>query len=162
LTGAGWRGGVIALCALVTLIPPRPATAQDAQPTKFTVEDFQKLRWLAGRWMGTAPGEKPFYESYRFTSDSTIAIAFSADSAFSETRGTARIYLSVGRIYQASGSDRWVASRLDEHGVHFIPEANASNTFSWSPKSDDAWTATVRSGMGAQEQVTIYQMRRIR
>ena len=139
------------------------ALAQRGLPrTRFSSSDLKKLQWIEGRWRGEAPGQAPFFEQYRFVNDSTLEITYFADSAFANSSGRGRVYLSVGRIYHVSGPGQWGASHIDDSGVYFVPERNASNSVSWTFKSPDLWTATLRSSATGQEQVTTYQMHRIK
>ena len=128
--------------------------------TPFSTSDFAHLRWLEGSWIGTAPGQSPLYERFHFTSDSTADITFYRDPAFTQQTGTGRVYLTIGRVYHTYGSGRWGATHLDSASVFFIPQLNAHNTFEWTYKSPDAWTATQRSGMAGHEHVVVYEMRR--
>ena len=128
----------------------------------FGVSDLKKLHWIEGRWRGSAEGQTPFYEQYRFVNDSMLEITYYADSSFNTSSGGGRVYLTVGRIYHAAGPSLWGASRIDESGIFFIPQKNAANSVSWSLQSPDVWTATLRSSAAGHEQVTVYQMRRIK
>src|SRR3954462_9880502 len=74
-------------------------SSQRGQPkTPFAIGDIGKLRWLEGTWKATAPGEREFFERYRFVNDSTIEITYYGDSTFSRETGNGRVYLSVGRV----------------------------------------------------------------
>jgi hypothetical protein len=157
----GLGRGVIGLFAM--LLMSNVAFAQRGLPrTRFSSSDLKKLAWIEGRWRGEAPGQAPFFEQYRFVNDSTLEITYFADSAFANSSGRGRVYLSVGRVYHVSGPGQWGASHIDDTGVYFIPERNASNSVSWTFKSPDLWIATLRSSATGQEQVTTYQMRRIK
>ena len=150
-----------ASCTLAAAIPARAQSSQRGQPrTPYAASDFAHLRWLEGSWIGSAPGEAPLYERVHFTSDSTADLTFYRDSAFTQSSGTGRLYLTVGRVYHTYGSGRWGAARLDSASVFFVPQMNAHNTFEWIYKSPTAWTATLRSGVAGHEHVVVYQMRR--
>jgi hypothetical protein len=152
---------VIAAIALVTM--SNVASAQRNLPAaRFSLSDLKKLQWIEGRWSGTAPGQAPFYEQYRFVNDSTLEIAYFSDAGFTRSSGRGRVYLSVGRVYHVSGPSLWGASHIDESGAFFVPERNANNTVNWSFQGPDIWIATLRSSATGQEQVTVYQMRRIK
>jgi hypothetical protein len=151
--------------ALLAIVAAAPALAQSqrGQPaTPFAVSDFAKLKWIEGTWRGTAPGQEPFFERYRFVNDSTIEISYYRDSTLARESSTGRVYLTVGRIYHTSGPGRWGATRVDESGIYFIPQVNARNTFAWAYQSADSWTATLRSGATGRETVTIFEMKRLR
>jgi hypothetical protein len=141
------------------------ATAQSQRilpKARFSLADLKKLRWIEGRWSGAAQGQKPFYEQYRFVNDSTLEISYFADSTFGQASGRGRVYLSVGRVFHVSGPSLWGASHIDESGAFFVPERNATNSVSWTFQSPDIWIATLRSSATGQEQVTVYQMHRIK
>jgi hypothetical protein len=139
------------------------ALAQRGLPSgRFGTSDIRKLQWIEGRWRGSADGQRPFYEAYRVVNDSTIEITYFADSTFARTTGGGRVYLSVGRVYHAAGPGLWGASHIDDQGAYFVPERNARNTLSWSRRGPDVWIATLRSSATGHEQVTVYEMRRIR
>lgn len=143
--------------------PLHAQSSQRGQPsTPFGLSDFAKLRWIEGSWSGTSPGEPNVYEQYRFLNDSTVEIAYYADSSFGRQTGSGRVYVTVGRIYHTFGPARWGASNVDANGIYFIPQVNARNTFAWTTQSPDAWTATARSGASGRERVTIYTMQRVR
>jgi len=153
----------VAVGVLATVLVSNVALAQRGLPrTRFNSSDLKKLHWIEGRWRGDAPGQAPFFEQYRFVNDSTLEIAYFSDSSFANSSGRGRVYLSVGRVYHVSGTGQWGASHIDDSGAFFVPERNASNSVSWEVKSPDLWTATLRSSATGQEQVTIYQMHRIK
>jgi hypothetical protein len=161
--GRGARGlrGALVVCALLAA-SGRAAIAQRGIPaTAFGASDLAKMRWIEGYWRGSATGERPFYERYQFVNDSTIEITYYADSAFSRTTGGGRVYVSVGRVYHTSGAARWGAAHVGADGIYFIPQQNASNTFTWTYRSPDEWIATLRTSGTGQERVTTYEMRRI-
>lgn len=149
-----------AAAVALSAIAFRSSRAQSQAP--FGVTDLSKLRWLEGTWRGSAQGESSVYERYRFVNDSTIEITYFNDAAMSRASGNGRVYLTVGRIYHTFGPGRWGATRVDQSGVHFVPQVNARNTFSWSYQGPDTWTATRRSSASGREAVTVYQMERVR
>ena len=138
-------------------------TSQRGQPkTPFGPKDFDKLRWLEGTWKATAPGEKTYYERFRFTNDSTIDITYYSDPSFATETGNGRVYLSVGRVYHTFGPGRWGATSVDSSGIYFVPQVNAQNSYSWAFQSPNSWTQTMRSGFSGRERVTIYTLERIK
>jgi hypothetical protein len=152
-----------ALAVMAVAAPPSRAQSNSrGQPvTPISSADFAKLHWLEGVWKGTSPGESPMVERYHFSTDSTIDITYFADSLTGRQTGTGRVNLSVGRVYYTLGPGRWGATRLDAKGVFFVPQVNAHNTYNWASQSHDAWTSTMRTGMGGREQVIVYQMQRV-
>jgi len=160
-----FRALIVAAIAVAAGAPISVASGQSSQrgqpTTPFGLGDLGKLRWMEGTWKATASGEQTFYERYKFLNDSTIEITYYNDSTFSRATGNGRVYLSVGRIYHTFGPGRWGATTVDSAGVYFVPQTNAQNTFAWSRKSGDAWTATLRTGYSGRERVTVYEMQRV-
>ena len=146
-------------------IPVSSAAAQNpragAPRTPFGAPDLAKVKWLEGSWTGTAQGESSIYQRFKFVDDSTVEITYYRDSAFGEPSGNGRLYLSVGRIYHTFGSNRWVATRIGNEGLYLVPQSTARANFSWTFVSPDAWTFTMRTGVGGREHVTVYNMKRV-
>jgi hypothetical protein len=146
------------------VVPTSAAGAQisRAQPrTAFGAPDLAKVKWLEGSWAGTADGERSIYQRFKFVDDSTVEITYYRDDKFGQPSGNGRLYLSVGRIYHSFGSNRWVATRIGDEGLYLVPQSTARSNFSWTYVSPDAWTFTMRSGVGGREHVTVYSMKRI-
>ena len=142
-----------------TSAPPAPAVA--AQPGTFTVDDFRRLHWMAGRWRGSAPEGTSFYEEYSVPNDSTIEQMSYKDSTFSAVTERSRIELRGGRVTNEGATARWVASRLDSTGVDFAPDKGARNAFTWTREGNDRWTATLRWNSDKGPQTVVYRMQRI-
>lgn len=119
-------------------------SVRPAQPGTYAGADFQRLRWLEGRWQGRMEDESLFYEQYRFVDDSTILMRSFKDSTFTQPTDSSRITLRGSTVASEAGPARWVAERLDTLGVEFAPDRGATNYFSWSKESPNAWTATLR------------------
>ena len=154
-----------AITAALVAVSGQTASAQNNQrgqpKTPIAPADFAKLKWMAGAWKGTAPDETALFERIRFTNDSTIDITYFADSLTGRQTGAAKVNLSVGRVYLTLGPGRWGATRVDEGGAYFVPQVNAHNTYSWVYQSNDAWTATMRTGMGGIDRSTTFKMQRV-
>lgn len=123
------------------------SVARDATPVaagQYTLADFQRLRWLDGRWRGFQPDGKTFYEQYRVLNDSTIVMVGFADSTFSKASDSSRVQLRGGTVSSEGRTARWVATRLDSTGVDFAPHHGATNHFTWAQESATAWNATLR------------------
>jgi hypothetical protein len=117
-----------------------PASATPQAPARITVADFRKLRWIEGSWRGSGSGQAPFHERYRFPDDSTLVVDTFPDSTLSTVSESTRFELRGGTLGNP-GTVRWVASRLDDRAVDFVPVAGARNTFTWRFESPDRWTA---------------------
>jgi hypothetical protein len=119
-------------------------SVRPAQPGTYAGVDFQRLRWLEGRWEGRMEDDSRFYEQYRFVDDSTIVMHSFKDSTFIQPTDSSRITLRGSTVASEAASARWVAERLDTLGVEFAPDRGATNYFAWSRESPNAWTATLR------------------
>lgn len=141
---AGAVGAVLSIAACNRADSERADTVRPAVPGTYTTTEFQRLRWLDGRWRGRTEDDKAFFEQYRFLDDSTIAMHAFADSTFTQASDSSRILLRGGTVVSQSASARWVAERLDTLGVEFAPDSGATNYFAWSKESPNSWTATLR------------------
>jgi len=156
---------LITAAAVALLGVPVAAHAQNpragAPRTAFSAPDLAKVKWLQGSWVGTAEGESTIYQRFKFVDDSTVEITYYRDPAFGQESGTGRLYLSVGRIYHTFGSNRWVVTRIGDQGLYLVPQSTARAHFAWTYVSPDAWTFTMRTGVGGHEHVTLYNMKRV-
>jgi hypothetical protein len=151
--------------ALAAVALPAAAHAQNpragASRIAYGTADLAKVKWLQGSWAGTAEGEATIYQRFKFVDDSTVEINYYRDSEFGQLSGSGRLYLSVGRIYHTFGSNRWVATRIGDQGLYLVPQSTARANFAWNYVSPDAWTFTMRTGVGGREHVTVYNMKRV-
>lgn len=128
----------------------RPETGDSAQAAavRYTVADFQALRYVEGDWRGSGYEGGPFYETYRFVDDTTIEMTAWTDSTMSVAREQSQYLLRDGSIRTSKGGR---LQKVDEAGHHFRAES-----YGWifSPVSPDRWTARVGP-------TTVYTMDRI-
>ena len=146
--------------ALLTL-----ATCADrAQPKKFTTADLQKLRWIEGTWRGTGDVAKPFFERYRFESDSVLAVDGFEDETLQKVNDTTRFELKDGEFGGGSEGSRYVAKSIDDRGVGFGPAVKANNSFRWERESKDVWKATILLPANATKPARqlVYKMERMK
>ena len=109
--------------------PPKPKT--------LTAADLQKLRWIEGSWRGTGVNQPPFFEGYRFETDTTLAVDHFEDESLRKVTSTSRYELKNGEFRD----DRYVATALDDSSISFGPLRAGSNSVSWKRESKDSWTA---------------------
>lgn len=125
----------------------------------FGFDSFRHLRFLEGRWRGTMPDGKSFFEEYRFLDDTTILKLDYPDATFAKSTDSSRIELRDSTVADLGKTSRYVASRLDSLGADFIPHFGATNTFTWARESPTRWTATIRfSDRNGQPQSIVYPM----
>ena len=110
---------------------------------QITAADLQKLRWIEGSWRGTGVNQPPFYESYRFESDTVLAVEGFDDEKLTKSNGIGRFELKGGE-FGGGGEGRYVAVALDDNSITFAPVLKARNSFTWKRESKDAWTAILK------------------
>lgn len=149
--------------AAATGVGPTPSVAPTpAVPQRATLADFRQLHWLAGRWRGTMPDGKHFYEGYTLANDSTLRMHSFTDSAFRASTDSSMIQLRNGVVSNEGGRARWVATRVDSTGADFAPERGASNHFTWTRQSPTRWTATLRTAdPDGRPQTVVYSLQKI-
>jgi hypothetical protein len=143
----------VVCCALVSIAAQVPVAQQ-----RFTEKDFARLKWIEGQWVGSGYS-KPFYEAYKLTSPTRLETQSFADESFATATRAGSIYLEGGRILRDNGESQYVAVRLTDTSVEFEPVGGGSNSFSWTRKSPDAWTAVLKA-KGRPD--TIYEMTRVK
>ena len=104
---------------------------------RYSLADFQALRYVEGDWRGSGYDGGPFFETYRFVNDSTIEMTAWADSSMTAAREQSQ-YILRGGVIQTSKGARLV--RVDQDGHRF--EA-ASHGWTFRQESADRWTARV-------------------
>jgi hypothetical protein len=132
--------------------PPAPVAV------RVSAEQFRALAWLDGRWRGTMPDGKPFFEGYRMLNDSTVRSYDYPDSTAVVPSDSGAISLRGGELVTGSGGREWVATELGEGFARFEPRRGAKNSFTWQRTGPDAWTATLRWAAEAPVRETVYSM----
>ena len=131
--------------------PPTPATVPRAA--------FSHISYLQGRWRGVDASGKAFFESYIALDDTTMRSFTFSDSTFAAPSESGRIRWASGQVRIDGGELRWVATLWTADSVRFEPEVGASNSFTWTRRSPDAWLARLEP-RGAPGPVT-YEMSRL-
>lgn len=146
---------LVSIIGLACLPPQTPAK-------KFSTADLKKLRWIEGTWKGTGDVEKPFYERYRFESDTTLAVDSFTDDTLKKIDDTTSFELKDGQFGNSGEGSRWAATVIDDKGVSFDPIAKAKNSFRWQRESDNTWTAIIEwpAADGKPSRKRIYKMER--
>ena len=130
---------VIFLGILLTVV----SCAGRTQTQKFTTSDLQKLRWIEGDWRGTGDSAKPFFERYRFESESVLAVDGFEDETRMKVTETTRFELKDGEFGGGNEGARYVAKWISDQGIEFGPAVKVKNSFRWERESKDVWKATI-------------------
>jgi hypothetical protein len=137
-------------------------TTTPTPPTKFSVSDLEKLRWIEGTWRGSGDVEAPFFERYRFENETTLAVDSFTDDTLNKVEDTTRFELKDGQFGNGGEGSRWTASLIDYQGVTFVPLAKAKNSFRWQRESNNIWTAILKwpPAEGKPGRQRVYKMER--
>jgi hypothetical protein len=109
----------------------------------FTAADFSHLKFLEGRWKGTGPDGKPFYEQYSFPRDGEMRSARFADATFGQPTDGSVVALDGGRVVSTWGEFTWHASELVPGRACFMP-VTAPSSFCWERLSASSAQVTQR------------------
>ncbi|MDH5831007.1 hypothetical protein QFW80_10820 [Luteimonas sp. M1R5S18] len=101
----------------------------------FSLEQFHRLAFLEGRWIGTAPDGAEFHEEYAFTAPGALACTRHATAAFAEPVDTSTVTLLEGEVLSQWNVFRWRAVALDDGHARFEP-VDAPSAFSWTRLAD--------------------------
>src|SRR6185369_7057863 len=112
-------------------------------PQRITIDDLQKLRWIEGSWRGTGTDQPPFFERYRFESDSVLAVDGFEDETLKKVTETTRFELKDGEFGGGNEGARYVAKWISDQGIEFGPAIKVKNSFRWERESKDVWKATI-------------------
>lgn len=103
---------IAALLAPVALIAP-------AQGQTYTAGQFAALKFLEGRWTGTAPDGTAFFERYDFPDPATMRMRRFADPNFVAMSDEGKVALEDGRILSRWGEHVWQAAELGDGMIRF-------------------------------------------
>lgn len=121
------RAGVLVGLAVITIGASGrapAATTQGGEPATLTRADFERFKWIAGRWHGIGFGPLAavgaFYEEYVVVDDSTIHMRTMTDSTFRVAEDSTRFEFRGGhlRAVPARGTTRFV-TRLAGDSTHW-------------------------------------------
>lgn len=141
--GLGGRWLVHRIVLVVGLALLAACASTQEPESVFTSEDFAQLRFLEGRWEGTGPDGKPFYEQYAFTSEGEMRSTRFTDATFSEAEDGSVVALDGDRVVSTWGEFTWQASELAAGRACFAP-VNAPSSFCWERLSDSSARVTQR------------------
>ena len=124
------------LRSLFLLLPLLTACASAPTSATFSNDDFLQLRFLEGRWQGTAPSGGLFYEEYRFPSADVMRVGRFDDASFAAELDHSLVILDDGHVYSLWNEYKWEAIELSASGACFIP-LNTISTYCWKRISAD-------------------------
>lgn len=137
-------------------ITPQSAAALAA----VSLNDFQQIQWIEGRWLGSGGAYPAFYEEYRVVDDSTIQMRSFPDSTFSAATDSSLIELRNGEVRKRGENRDYVVIALAADSVRFAQPGMIQGGHTFSRVSADEWTATLHPS-SPDGQATVYRMRRI-
>lgn len=114
------------------LLAAAAAAAHAADPPRaFTASEFQQLKFLEGRWQGTDPQGKVFYEQYDFPNPTTLRSQRFATADFAKSTDSSSVTLEDGVVVSRWNKFSWRASEITRDKACFEP-VNAPSAFCWS------------------------------
>jgi hypothetical protein len=154
LTGCT-RSSPVSLTQKVSTPSPSPL------PKLITTADLAKLRWIEGSWRGTGDEQPPFYERYKFESDSTLVVETLADETLSKVSDVSRFELKDGHFGSGTPDSGSVATALDDNSITFAP-LGKGNFFRFQRESDNSWKAVLNwTDKNGAPKERIYHMARL-
>ena len=127
----------------------------------FTPADFRQLQFLEGRWSGTGPDGKAFYEHYDFADDATFRSRRYAGPEFSAVLDSSSVTFKEGDIVSRWGPYSWRASEMVAGKACFTP-IEAPSSFCWRRVDDGQVEVTQRwTGADGKPQTMAMMLKRI-
>lgn len=101
----------------------------------FTPDDLAHLKFLEGRWKGTGPDGKPFYEAYDFAGPTTFRSRRYPDAAFTAPNDGSTVVLQDDAVVSRWREFTWRAVALTPDQACFEP-IDAPSSFCWRRVGD--------------------------
>ena len=101
----------------------------------FTPADLAHMQFLEGRWKGTGPDAKPFFEAYDFPDPATFRSRRYPDAQFSTPSDGSTVTFQDGQIISRWGEYTWKAVKITSQQACFEP-LNAPSSFCWRRTGD--------------------------
>ncbi|MET0310052.1 MAG: hypothetical protein ABW023_15200 [Sphingomonas sp.] len=133
-----------------------------AQAQAYSAEQFATLKFLEGRWTGTAPDGTAFFERYDFPDSTTMRVRRFGDPSFVTMSDESRITLEDGRIVSRWGAYSWQAAELADGLIRF-EAMRAPGGFTW--RRIDADTVEVQRrwiGLKSKPQSHVLTLHRLK
>ena len=130
-------------------------------PIMFDESQFAQLRFLEGRFQGTGPDGRPFFEEYVFTSERRLEARRYSDSTFTAQIDSSAVTLVNGEVTSNWSEFTWRAISLAPTKACFNP-INAPSSFCWERADDQRVVATHRwTGPEGNEQTQSVALTRV-
>lgn len=144
------------------LLAATAVTANAKEPNRmFTQSDFNQLKFLEGRWEGSDPKGKAFYEQYDFPDAATLRSLRFPTREFGKSTDTSTVTLKDGEIVSRWGDFSWRASEITADKACFEP-INAPSSFCWKLASATALEVTQRwTDASGKEQTMTMALKRL-
>lgn len=129
---------LVAISSVASAVPAQ--RVNQGEKKVFDQASMESLRFLEGRWTGTAPDGSVFYEAYDRIDPVTLRSSRYKDASFAERTDGSVVELKDGQITSTWGEYVWRASKIADGLASFEP-VNAPSAFTW--KQLDANTVEV-------------------
>lgn len=126
----------------------------------FSLDEFAQLRFLEGRWKGSSPDGKEFFEEYDRPEPGVFQSHRFADATFTGRGDGATISLRDGEVVSQWNDYTWRAARIGPDSADFEP-LSAPSRFSWRRVDEATLEATQHWTADGKEQQYTLRMQRI-
>lgn len=152
------RACALAIAAALSLATSFNLSAATAM---FNEASFSQIKFLEGRWKGTGPDGKAFFDEYVLAEPTLFRSIRHADEAFDKPTDGSTVALKDGVITSTWGQFTWKATSLSDSKACFEP-VSAPSSFCWERVAADTVTVTQRwTGPDGKEQSFVLTLNRV-
>jgi hypothetical protein len=116
----------------------------------FSIDDFEKLQFLTGRWKGQSADGKAFYEEYVRPTTTMLRSHRATSPDFADRTDGSLIALENSEIVSTWGELSWRATEIGPDFATFEP-ITAPSWFSWHRIDDNTLEARQRLSADSKE-----------
>ncbi len=127
---------------------PEKIVSTDTIGISYSKNDLNKLRWIQGKWKGMG-GDKPFYEIYQLTNDSTLMITSYEWNGKDSSNSSVDFVSWKDNAYYLGKNQNWKVSAITNTAIKMLP-VKASNDITWQFKDSQNWDAILVSNKGTK------------